>query len=65
MPSSVVAHIHYNRDRQILRITFVSGMVYEYLEVPEEAYQNLISSDSKGSYLNRFIKNRYDYKKIA
>ena len=38
MPSSVVSGISYNPETAILRIAFVSGMIYDYKDVPEEIY---------------------------
>jgi hypothetical protein len=64
MPSSVVAHIIYKADTRTLRITFVSGMVYDYKNVPEAVYQAMKSSGSKGIYLNKHIKGHYDFEKV-
>lgn len=65
MPSSVVKYFNYNADSATLRIHYVSGMVYEYLDVPEEVYTALKQSRSKGTYLNKFIKGKFEYKKVA
>jgi len=64
MPSSVVSAIRYNPETSTLRIIFVSGMVYDYKEVPEEVYEAMKSSGSKGTYLNLHIKGRYEFEKI-
>jgi hypothetical protein len=64
MPSSVVANMSYNADTRTLRIVYVSGMVYDYREVPEEVYLAMKSSGSKGIYLNKKIKGRYPFEKI-
>ena len=42
MPSTVVYHFHYNKDACTLRITFVTGMVYDYKNVPEPKRSNLL-----------------------
>ena len=65
MPSSVVATMHYDVNKETLRIVFVSGLVYDYLKVPVEVYQAMKKSGSKGTYLNTHIKGNYDFKKIA
>lgn len=65
MPSSVVEYFNYNADSHTLTIHYVSGMVYEYLHVPEKIYVQLKQSRSKGTYLNKFIKGRFDYRKVA
>lgn len=64
MPSSVVAGMSYNAAASTLRVTFVSGRVYEYRNVPEQVYREMKTSGSKGIYLNRYIKGNYDFKKI-
>jgi len=65
MPSSVIKYFNYNADNATLRIHYVSGMVYEYLEVPANVYTELKQSRSKGTYLNKFIKGRFEYRKVA
>ncbi|MFY0254792.1 KTSC domain-containing protein [Chitinophaga sp. 30R24] len=64
MPSSVVAHMIYRANTHTLRIIFVSGMIYDYKEVPEAVYLAMKSAESKGIYLNKHIKGHYNYEKI-
>lgn len=65
MPSTVIASMHYNADTATLRIRFVSGLVYDYLEVPGKIYRAMQKASSKGTFLNQFIKGKYDFKKIG
>jgi hypothetical protein len=64
MPSSVVAHIRYDPDTATLRIVYVSGMVYDYKNVPGKVYEAMKNALSKGKYLNRYIKGKYDFEKV-
>ena len=64
MPSSVIAGINYNPSTSVLRIIFVSGMVYEYKSVPEDVYLEMKAAGSKGEYLNKHIKGSYSFKKV-
>lgn len=64
MPSSVIQAMRYDRTRHTLRVIFVSGMVYDYLNVPETVYEEMKTTGSKGTFLNRRIKNNYPYKKV-
>lgn len=64
MPSSVVAAIRYDQASATLRIIFVSGMVYDYKEVPEKVYKAMKAATSKGTFLNRRIKGHYEFEKI-
>jgi hypothetical protein len=64
MPSTVVASFTYDPGKRILRVSFVSGLIYDYQKVPHEVYEEMKRSFSKGTYLNQHIKGNYDYKKI-
>lgn len=64
MPSTVVAFMRYNPDTATLRVFFVSGMVYDYKNVPEEEYIRMKTSGSKGTYLNKYIKGKYEFEKV-
>lgn len=64
MPSSVVRYMSYDPVSATLRIVFVSGLVYDYQQVPEEVYHSMKTSGSKGTYLNQHIKGHYTYKKV-
>lgn len=64
MPSTVISSFHYDAARKILKVIFVSGMVYAYKQVPEEVYEKFKTAFSKGIFLNRYIKPYYDVEKI-
>ena len=64
MPSSVVAGMKYNPEQNTLRVTYVSGHVYEYKNVPETVYEKMKAASSKGGFLNRIIKRDFDFEKI-
>ncbi len=65
MPSSVVYRMEYNAATATLRIFFVSGMVYDYKNVPENVYSAMRSSGSKGTFLNKNIKGKYQFEKVS
>jgi hypothetical protein len=64
MPSSVIAKMSYDPASTTLRVIFVSGMVYEYRNVPESVYQAMKNAPSKGTFLNQHIKGTFDFRKI-
>jgi len=64
MPSTVIAAFNYYADTQTLRIRFVSGIVYDYKNVPEKVYTAMKASFSKGVYFNLHIKNKYSFEKV-
>ncbi|WP_297822025.1 KTSC domain-containing protein [Segetibacter sp.] len=65
MPSSVILKSSYNAATATLTITFVSGLVYDYKNVPEQTYKAMITSGSKGTYFNKYIKGKYEWEKVA
>ncbi|GAA0534431.1 lysyl-tRNA synthetase class 2 [Chitinophaga japonensis] len=65
MPSSVVAHMSYDPAAATLRIVYVSGTVYDYKGVPPRVYDAMKKASSKGQYLNRHIKGKYDFVKVS
>jgi hypothetical protein len=65
MPSSVIAAIKYNVRAAILRIIFVSGKIYDYKNVPEELFNELKAAASKGTFLNKKIKGRFEFEKVG
>jgi hypothetical protein len=61
--SSNIEQIGYDEDERELWVTFKSGDTYVYLDVPAATYDDVMSADSKGSYLNREVKPNYDYRR--
>jgi hypothetical protein len=57
--------MHYDKDTATLRVIFVSGLIYDYKNVPEEVYHAMKTSGSKGTYLNKHIKGHYEYEKVG
>jgi len=63
--SSNIAAIGHSAERSVLEVEFLSGSIYEYYDVPECIYHDLMNADSKGKYLNEFVKKAgYAYLKI-
>lgn len=63
MPSQFIRKYSYNPEQMILTVMFVSGKVYDYFQVPQNVFENFRSSFSKGNFLNRFIKGRFNFQK--
>ncbi len=53
MPSAVIARYQYDAVNQILTVRYHSGKIYNYLGVPERAYQELRATMVKGIFFNR------------
>ena len=56
--------MHYDPATATLRIIFVSGLIYDYLEVPAKIYKEIKAAASKGTYLNQHIKGYYRFERI-
>ena len=65
MPSSVVAAMHYDEQKKVLRIVYTSGAVYDYKNVPAPVYEQMRASGSKGTFLNLHIKGEYPFEKVS
>lgn len=62
--SSNIASIGYDETNEILEIEFLSGGIYQYFDVPNYVYGELMDADSHGKYFNAYIKDKYETKKI-
>lgn len=62
--SSNLASIGYDAENEILEIEFNHGGVYQYFDVPENVYEELMNADSHGVYFSANIRNDYEYQKM-
>jgi len=63
--SDAISYIQYNKKKKILEVKFKERGLYQYHRVPETIFLDMMKAPSKGSYLNKKIKDYYRYKKIA
>lgn len=61
--SSNINSIGYDASSSILEVEFKSG-IYQYFGVPEYIYDELMSADSQGVYLNANVKGTFHYEQI-
>lgn len=63
--SSNVEAIGYEATTLELHVRFAkTGITYVYYAVEEWRFQELMQADSKGTYLNTYIKPNYQYAKL-
>ncbi len=62
--SSNLASIGYDSEKEILEIEFNHGGVYQYFDVPQSVYEELMNADSHGKYFSANIRNDYNYVKL-
>ena len=65
MPSTAIAIIEYDQIRERLSVTFVTGRIYEYVDVPAEVAASFQSAFSKGTFFNSYIRDRYDFRELT
>ena len=63
--SSNVAAVGYDPATETLEVEFLSGSIYQYYNVPENMYDQLMKEGSKGRFLNTYIKNAYPYSRVG
>lgn len=62
--SSNVVSIGYDSSSQTLEVEFSKSGIYQYYNVPEAIYEQLMAASSIGGFLNTNIKNSFSYSKI-
>ena len=65
MPSTVIADIIYEAERDLLVVTFTTGRIYEYRGVPADVAAALESAPSKGAFFNADIRDRYACREVT
>jgi hypothetical protein len=61
--SSLLRSVAYSTDDQTLDLEFRSGIAYRYFYVPATVVDGLLAAESKGSYFNRYVRDRFCYQK--
>lgn len=61
--SSNLLSVGYDENSLTLEIEFKSG-IYQYYDVPQHIYEELINSNSLGSFFHRFIKSEFTCSKV-
>lgn len=51
-------------DNNDLFLEYSSGALYKYSDVPRSLYEELLTSESKGKFVNACIKGKYEFKRL-
>ncbi|MGA2614299.1 MAG: KTSC domain-containing protein [Spirochaetia bacterium] len=62
--SSNVAEVGYDPITMVLEVAFQNGGVYQYFDVPETVYSELMRAPSIGKFLCTEVENSYRYSKL-
>ena len=63
-PSSVISEIGYAREGGELIVTFINGKSYVYDSVPPNVFDEFMNAQSKGSYFDTAIRDRYSGREV-
>ena len=61
--SSNIASVGYDKEAKILEIEFHHGAIYQYVDVPENVFEEFMSSPAMGSYFMNEIKSKFKCRK--
>lgn len=65
LESRAIASVGYDEASCMLEIEFSSGRIYEFSGVPKSAYDWLLRTSNKGSYVARMINGRYPHRDVT
>jgi len=63
--SSNIRSVGYDPQTQTLEVEFMNGTIYQYYGVPENIYDQMMGEQSKGRFLNTYIRNQYPYSRVG
>lgn len=63
--SACIASVAFSIEENVLRLEFRNGLTYEYFGVPHALYTDLLSSQSKGAFIARFIRGHFPFSRLG
>jgi hypothetical protein len=63
--SSNVSSLGYDELSSTLEVEFSKGAIYQYFGVPQNIFDQLMQSPSKGQFINAYIKNAYPFSRVG
>lgn len=63
--SSNLVSMGYDPDSETLEIEFRNGTIYQYYNIPQALYEQFVTANSMGSFLNTHIRNAYPYSRVG
>ena len=65
LDSEMLVAAGYDEKSRSLLAVFRTGETYRYKNVPSFVYQRLMTADSKGKFMHKYILNRFDYERVT
>jgi KTSC domain len=63
--SSTITSVEYDDEARELDVTFTSGKMYRYFNVPLEIYAEFLDAGSKGKFFNDNIKGVFAFAEVG
>lgn len=57
--------IGYEESTQTLEIEFLNNFIFQYYNVPQIIYSEMMKAESKGKFLHFYIENAYPYSRVG
>jgi hypothetical protein len=62
--SRILRSLGYDESTKILEIEFQTGLVYQYLAVPQKVYADLMHSNEIGKYFSEKVRTQFRTKQV-
>ncbi|PYP84952.1 MAG: KTSC domain-containing protein [Blastocatellia bacterium AA13] len=62
--SSSIVRFCYDGRKEILRVEFQNGGVYNYYDVPDSVFKQMSQASSKGKFFMDNVREEYDYMRV-
>ena len=62
--SSRIARFCYDERSRVLLVEFKHGGIYNYYDVPQGVFEQMITPPSKGRFFLENIREEYDYSQV-
>ncbi len=63
--STNIASVGYDERTQTLEVEFNGGGIYQYYNVPQSIYDDIMKASSVGQFFNVHVKNSYPYSRVG
>lgn len=63
--SEMLVAAGYDEKSHSLKVVFRTGETYRYKNVPSFVYERLMSAESKGKFMHKYILGRFDYERLS
>ena len=62
--SACITAIAFSVEENVLQLEFRNGLAYAYFGVPPALHRDLLSAQSKGAFVARFIRGQFPFRRL-